>query len=82
MSEQVFDKKEIQEAISRVDQAIAQLAVNRQVHITLTQDIRLIQQYCMQVFAVKEEPEDGGTNIIPIDTESGDENIEGSGDSV
>lgn len=77
-----MEKKQVQEAISRVDQAVAQLAVNRQVHIALTQDIQLIQQCCMKQFEIKEESEDGGTNIIPIGTATSDKNIKGSGDSV
>jgi hypothetical protein len=74
-----MDKKQVQEAIGRIDQAVAQLTCNRQTHITLVNDMQLIQQCCMKQF---EEPEDGGTNIIPISPTTGDENSEGSGDGI
>ena len=74
-----MDKKQVQEAIARVDSAVGQLAVTRVVHIALVNDVQLIQKCCEQQF---EEPKDGGTNIIPIHTEPGGEDQQGGGDSV
>lgn len=48
-----MDKKKIQEAIARIDNAIAQLNVNRQVHIALVNDVRLVQDCCMERFNVE-----------------------------
>lgn len=84
-----MDKKQVQESLNRIDQAVSQLNLNRESHVCLVNDLRLVQQCCMQQFEEKteetvEEPEkeDGGTNIIPISLESDDEDSEGSGDSV
>ena len=85
MNEQVFDKKQVQEAIGRIDNALAQLNVNRQVHIALTNDVQLIQKCCAGYFEdemVIKDLENERANIIPINPEPGDENIEGGGDSV
>lgn len=84
----MMDKEQVAKAIGRVDNAVSQLAVNRQVHVALVNDMQLIQKCCTAYFgsltACKsyEESKDGGTNIIPIRSEPGDEDSEGSGDSV
>lgn len=73
-----MDKKQVQEAIGRIDNALAQLAINRQGHIILTNDLQLVQQCCTEYFSDKEaakavsEKKDGGTNIIPIHPKPGD----------
>ena len=89
-----MDKKQVQEAIVRIDNILGKARfteplLNREDHIILVNDIKLVQQCCAgyfsQVEAVKKvipENEDGGTNIIPIRPESGNEDSEGSGDSV
>ncbi len=84
-----MDKKQVQEALNQIDRAVSQLNANRESHVCLVNDLRLVQQCCMQQFEeeteepIKEpETEDGGTNIIPISPESDDEDSEGSGDSV
>jgi len=82
-----MEKRQVQEAISRIDQAVAQLTVNRHVHVALVNDIKLIQQCCTEYFGRVEwpqesEPKDGRTNIIPFSPEPDDEGCEGSGDSV
>ena len=82
-----MDKKQVQEAIGRIDGIIGKARfteplLNREDHIVLSRDMQLIQQCCMKQFEPKEEPEDGGTNIIPIGIATGDEDIEGSGNSV
>jgi hypothetical protein len=83
----MMDKKQVQAAIGRIDQVTAQLNMNREAHVQLANDIRLVQSVCEQFFnerdsAKKEEPEDGGTNIIPLHAESSSEDIERGGDSV
>lgn len=48
----MFDKKQVQESIKRIDNAIAQLNGNRQTHVTLANDIALVQKVCMDYFEV------------------------------
>ena len=74
-----MDKQKIQEAINRVDSAVSQLTVNRQVHVALANDVQLIQKCCMQQF---EEKKDGGTNKQSKRPKSRNKDSEGSGDSV
>ena len=80
-----MDKKKVQEAIGRIDQALAQLNINRQAHIILTNDIRLIQTCCMEYFddelVIKDLENERAIEHVD-DVEPGDENIKGSGDSV
>lgn len=58
-----MNEKQVQEAFARVDNALAQgLNVNRPTHISLVNDMRLIQQCCTAYFsdlvATKELPEE------------------------
>jgi hypothetical protein len=81
----MMDKKQIQAAIGRIDGILGKARftepiLNREDHIVLVNDIKLVQSVCEQYF--KEEPEDGGTNIIPFNPGPGDEDIEGGGDSI
>ena len=89
----MLNEKQVQEAIARVDGLLSKARftepiLNRVDHITLVNDMKLIQHCCREYFddknaaKAKLENEDGGTNIIPINPEPGDENIEGGGDSV
>ena len=80
-----MDKKKVQEAIGRIDNALAQLNINRQAHIILTNDIRLIQTCCMEYFddelVIKDLENERAIEHVD-DVEVGDENIKGSGDGV
>lgn len=80
-----MDKKKVQEAIGRIDQALAQLNINRQAHIILTNDIRLIQTCCMEYFddelVIKDLENERAIEHVD-DVEPGDEDCEGSGDGV
>lgn len=86
-----MNKKQVQEAITRIDNALAQLNTNRQGHIILTNDIHLIQTVCMDYFddmieaetiPIRPEKEDERTDKSVDDVEPGDEDSEGSGDGV
>ncbi len=87
-----MDKKQVQEALGRINQALAQLNTNRQGHLTLVNDVRLIQTVCTERFAEgeakpkvepkKPEKKDGGTDEQFKRLESDYENSEGSGDSI
>ena len=79
-----MEKKQVQEAIGRIDNLLGKARftepiLNREDHVVLVNDIRLIQQCCMKQF---EEPEDERANIVPIRPEPGNEACEGGGDSV
>ena len=76
------DKQAVQQAINRIDQAVAQLNMNREAHVMLTRDIALIQDTCYTYFTSIEEKKDGGTDKQPECPGPGDEDSEGSGDSV
>lgn len=78
----MIEKTKVQEAIGRIDNALAQLNINRQAHIILTNDLQLVQAVCMDSYDNIAEKKDGGTNIIPIRPESNNEDKQGSGDSV
>jgi len=71
-----MDKKQVQEAIGRIDNALAQLNINRQGHIILINDLQLVQQCCTEYFTnelVIKDLENERTNIIPIHPESDNE---------
>ena len=80
-----MDKKKVQEAIARIDQALAQLNINRQAHIILTNDIRLIQTCCMEYFddelVIKDLENERAIEHVD-DVEVSDENCKRSGDGV
>ena len=80
-----MDKKKVQEAIGRIDQALAQLNINRQAHIILTNDIRLIQTCCMEYFddelVIKDLENERAIEHVD-DVEPVKEDCEGSGDGV
>ena len=86
----MFDKIKVQEALSRIDIAVAQLNLKRQNHIQLIQDMRLLNECCMDYFDDEQELketrimrlEDGRANINAEHVEPCDENIEGSGNGV
>jgi hypothetical protein len=89
----MMDKKQVQAAIGRIDGILGKARFtepifNREDHIVLVNDIKLVQSICEQYFigltACKscEEPEDGGTDECPEHVGPGDEDIEGGGDSV
>lgn len=46
----MFNKKQVQESIKRIDNAVSQLNGNRQTHITLANDVTLVQKVCMDYF--------------------------------
>ena len=80
-----MDKKQVQEAISHIDGVLAQLNVNRQVHIALINDMQLIQQCCSGYFAdelvIKDlENERAVKSVVNVAIDN--EDSEGSGDSV
>ena len=80
-----MDKKKVQEAIGRIDQALAQLNINRQAHIILTNDMRLIQTCCMEYFddeLVIKDLENERADKPTDSPEPGDENCKRSGDGV
>ena len=80
-----MNKKQIQEALARVDNALAQLNINRQGHIILTNDMKSIQYCCMEYFAdelVIKDLENERADVITVHSEPNDEDSEGSGDSV
>lgn len=82
----MMDKEQVAKAITNIDNILGRAkfiepVLSRDEHRILAQNLNLLQDCCKQYFD-KEEPKDGGTNIVPIRSEPGDENSEGSGDSV
>jgi len=73
-----MDKKQVQEAINRIDQALATLHCDRATHIALVNDLRQVQFCCMEYFEVENERTYVNSNCTP----TGDENSEGSGDGI
>ncbi len=79
----MLDKKQVQEALGRIDQALVKVNGDRIVHIGLVNDIRMIQTICMERFEAGEpdkdpnedpkEPEvdDGGTDKPTVDATTG-----------
>ena len=66
-----MDEKQVQQALSRVDQAVAQLASDRKTHTLLAKDIQLIRNCCAGYFV---ENKDGGTDKQPKRPRPGDKN--------
>ena len=52
-------EEQVQIALKRIDQAVAQLTSTRETHTVLAQDIQLIRQCCVAYFV---EKENGGTD--------------------
>jgi hypothetical protein len=50
-----MNKKQVQESIKRLDSAVAQLNINRQGHMVLVNDLKIIQQCCMDYFDNEDE---------------------------
>jgi hypothetical protein len=80
---EMLDKSKVQESLNRVDNAVAQLNLRRQDHIILTQDMRLLNECCMEYFEDESElketrvvrmPDHGGTDKQPVDAEFSDPN--------
>jgi len=85
-----MNKKQVQEAVKRIDEALASIPTNRESHIVLSKDLLLLQQCCESHFAaieatvkppattipIKPEPEkeNGGTDKPTKRPESGDQN--------
>jgi hypothetical protein len=83
----MFDKTKVQEALNRVDGAVSQLQMNRKDHILLVQDMRLLNECCMEYFDDEQELQivrlqDVRANKQPVDAEFVNEDSKGSGDSV
>ncbi len=57
-------EEQVQIALKRIDQTVAQLSGSRETHAVLAQDIQLIRQCCVGYF-VKAEKKDGGTDKQP-----------------
>ena len=69
----MFNKDQVQNAIKEIDDNLASLNGPRQAHLTLTNDVKIVQAVCMDYFDNSEGvKEDVGTNIIPINTKPGD----------
>jgi hypothetical protein len=80
----MFDKKQVQEAINRVDTLLGRARIvepilSRQDHITLVNDMRLIQGCCMEYF---EEQEDDRTIKFVDSVGTGNQDCKGSGNSI
>jgi hypothetical protein len=61
----MLNQKRVQEAINRIDGAIAQVTANRQTHLVLVNDLQIIQQCCKDYFDDEKElteKKDVGTN--------------------
>jgi len=78
----MIKKEQVQESMKRIDGAVAQLNINREGHVILVNDLRLVQQCCMDSFDDKVEAENERNIKLSEYIEPGDENIEGGGDSV
>ena len=52
---EMLDQKRVQEAINRIDSAIAQVTANRQTHLVLVNDLQIIQQCCKDYFDDEKE---------------------------
>jgi len=46
----MFNKEQVQKAIAEIDGNLASLNMPRQAHITLVNDIKLVQAVCMDYF--------------------------------
>jgi len=57
-------KKQVQEALGRIDQVLAQVNSSRQGHAQLANDMHLVQVVCMEHFANMESTKEA--KIIPI----------------
>jgi len=74
----MFDKTKVQEALNRIDGAVSQLNLRRQDHIQLVQDMRLLNECCMEYFDDEQElketrvvrmPDHVGTDQHIVDAE-------------
>lgn len=53
----MFDKKQVQEAIKRIDDTIAKVSgagIDRAFHLTLANDVALVQKVCKDYFETRE----------------------------
>ena len=55
----MFTKEQVQKAIKEIDDNIAMLNGSRQAHLALVQDVKIVQEVCMDYF---EETKDVRTN--------------------
>ena len=83
----MLDKNKVQEALNRIDGAVSQLQMSRKDHVLLLNDVKLLNECCMDYFDDEQELktvrlQDVRANKQPVDAEFVNENIEGSGDSV
>jgi len=73
----MFTKEQVQKAIAEIDGVLGRAKIidpvlTRQDHLVLVQDIKIIQDICMDYF---EETKDVGTDKPIISIEPGDQNI-------
>jgi len=83
----MFDKSKVQEALNRIDGAVSQLQMSRKDHVLLLNDVKLLNECCMEYFDDEQELktvrlQDVRTNKQLVDAEFVNENSEGSGDGV
>ena len=88
----MLDKNKVQEALNRIDTLLSKARIvepvlSRLDHIQLVQDIRLLNECCMEYFDDEQEVkivrlEDERADINAEYVEPCDENIKGSGDGV
>lgn len=91
----MLDKNKVQEALNRIDSLlskarIADPVLSRLDHIQLVQDMRLLNECCMEYFDDEQELketrivrlENERTDQQPVDATVINEDSEGSGDSV
>jgi len=83
-----MNKEQVQEALGRIDNALAQLNINRQGHIILTNDLQLVSRCCADKFdgtieaEVIPEKKNVRTNLKTKRPTTGNPDSKGSGDSV
>ena len=83
----MFDKTKVQEALNRIDSAVAQLQMNRKDHVLLLNDVKLLNECCMEYFDDEQELKtvrihNERANQHIVDAESCDADSEGSGNSI
>jgi len=87
----MFDKTKVQEALNRIDGAVSQLQMNRKDHILLLNDVKLLNECCMEYFDDEQELKEarivrmqdhGGTDQHIVDAEPCHPYFKGSGDGV
>jgi hypothetical protein len=66
----MLNKNKVQESLNRVDNAVAQLNLRRQDHITLLQDMRLLNECCMEYFDDENELKDTRVVRFPAEKEA------------